>query len=166
MKKSLLALVVLIAAITFIVGFLDPFYLGVDYMGEGLPMAFGQLFCWIATLKLWTLYHVFFSYNKQTTNQQENLSIFIAMTLLINIVNIVVDPFHIGPIYDDNTYGEAGLNLFGISIIGTLLFFDLWVLYQYVFWRYKQSLKTYTKTTPFFRRNRAITLFSYFLNEP
>lgn len=143
MKKSLLVLVLLEVIVTFIVGSFDPFCIGVEYMGEGLPMAFGLLFCWIATFKLWALYQVFFIYNKTLVNQKYNFAIFIAMLLLINSINIIFDPFHVGPAYVG--FGNGGLSLYGVSMIGSLLFFDLWVLYQYVFWRYKGVLKEHIK---------------------
>lgn len=137
--KSFLTFIALIVIVTFVVGFLDPFQLGLKYMGEGLPMAFSMLFAWFMTFKLWAYYHILFFYKKTPTNLKKELGILLGIILVFNIINVAVDPFHTGPVYIGK--GNGGISLFAVSMLGTSLCFGLWVFYQYIFGSCKAVLE-------------------------
>jgi hypothetical protein len=121
MKKAFFLLVILELAVPLIFVFLDPFHVGVAYMGEGLPLLFSILLSWILVFKLWSLYVTLFILTPPSGDQQDWKTI-LFLLLLTNVLLVLADLFFIK--------SKDGLYVLIISFISTSLVFDAWVFWN------------------------------------
>jgi hypothetical protein len=121
MKKAFLLLILLELAVVFIFGVLDPFHVGIEYMGEGLPLLFSILLSWILVFKIWTLYCVLFVITPSAGHQRD-WKVILFLLLVTNILLFLGDQFFIEI--------KEHLYLLMISFASTTLVFDVWVFWK------------------------------------
>lgn len=127
MKKAIFLLIILECAILAIFGFLDPFHVGVKYMGEGLPLLFSILLSWILVFKIWSLYVALFIIKPPVGDKNSWKSV-LFMLLVLNFLLVLGDFCFV--------QSKDGLYLLVISFVSTSIVFDVWV-----FWKAWESKK-------------------------
>jgi hypothetical protein len=121
MKKAFLLLILLELAVLFIFGVLDPFHVGIEYMGEGLPLLFSILLSWILVFKIWTFYCVLFVITPSSGHQRD-WKVILFLLLVTNILLVLGDLFFIEI--------KEHLYLLMISFASITLVFDAWVFWK------------------------------------